>query len=233
MIVGSRRRLPGACDPKVVVDVVRGSAARIGFLRRNGDDRGGARARGRASSPAMQIRISKLFLAAALVAGAPSVVACQGGGSSATSKYPGTEEGAKQLLGEFLKPGADHPALTKQLRPSKDDYKAVYGDAADKLAATYDPVWDKGDLVIKPNEGQTELKLASASSDDLKNGTGNAGEFPGGYKKVADKLQSGVTLYRFKFVKPGEDSGMAFDGLVYVNGHWVIIPKPWRALGGE
>lgn len=181
----------------------------------------------------MQIRISKLLLAVALAAGAPLVVACNGSGSSASSKFPGTEEGAKQLLGEFLKPGADYAALSKQLRPTKDDYKAVYGDAADKLAATYDPAWDKGELVLKPNDGQTELKLWSATSDDLKNGTGNANEFPGGYKKVADKLQAGITLYRFKFVKPGEDLGMAFDGLVYVNGHWVIIPKPWRALGGE
>ena len=48
---------------------------------------------------------------------------------------------------------------------------------------------------------------------------------------MAGQLQSGVTLYRFKFVKPGEGLGMAFDGLVHVNGHWVIIPKPWRALG--
>jgi hypothetical protein len=181
----------------------------------------------------MQHRTAKLFLAVALAAGAPFVVACTGGASSESSKYPGTEEGAKQLLGEFLKPGADHATLSKQLRPTKDDYKAVYGDAADKLAATYDPAWDKGELVLKPNEGQTELKLWSASSDDLKNGTGNANEFPGGYKKVADKLQAGITLYRFKFVKPGEDLGMAFDGLVHVNGHWVIIPKPWRALGGE
>jgi len=31
-------------------------------------------------------------------------------------------------------------------------------------------------------------------------------------------------------VKQGETIGLAFDGLVYVNGHWVIMPKPWRAL---
>lgn len=182
----------------------------------------------------MQIRTSSIILAVALAVVAPVIVACDGGKSSETSKYPGTEEGAKQLLGEFLKPGADHAALSKPLRPSKDDLKAVYGaEAADKLAATYDPAWDKGELVIKPSDGQTELKLWSATSEDLKNDAGNAKDFPGGYKKVADKLQPGITLYRFKFVKPGEDLGMAFDGLVHVNGRWVIIPKPWRALGGE
>ena len=30
-------------------------------------------------------------------------------------------------------------------------------------------------------------------------------------------------------VKPGETLGMAFDGLAFVNGHWRIFPKPWRA----
>jgi hypothetical protein len=40
-----------------------------------------------------------------------------------------------------------------------------------------------------------------------------------------------LKIYRFKFVEPGKDLGMAFDGLIYVNGHWRIFPKPWRALG--
>jgi hypothetical protein len=178
--------------------------------------------------------IARLSFALALAASAPLVVVACNGGAANSSKFPGTEEGAKQMLNEFLKPGADHAALSKPLRPTKDDYKAVYGaDSADKLASVYDPAWDKGEAVLKPNEGQTELKIWSASSEDLKNGTGNAADFPGGYKKVADKLQPGLTLYRFKFVKPGEDLGMAFDGLVFVNGHWVLIPKPWRALGGE
>lgn len=55
---------------------------------------------------------------------------------------------------------------------------------------------------------------------------GDAGELPGGDKKVADELQSGHALCRRKFVEPGEDLGMAFDGLVHIDGRW------W-ALGGE
>ena len=44
--------------------------------------------------------------------------------------------------------------------------------------------------------------------------------FPGGYKRVADKFKPGLTVYRWKYVKPGEKLGMSFDGLVYVNNHW-------------
>ncbi|TMQ06352.1 MAG: hypothetical protein E6J91_38110 [Deltaproteobacteria bacterium] len=31
----------------------------------------------------------------------------------------------------------------------------------------------------------------------------------------------------------GEQLGMAYDGLIYVNNHWAWFPKPWRALGGS
>ena len=45
---------------------------------------------------------------------------------------------------------------------------------------------------------------------------------------IHDKIEPGHTIYRFKFVQPGKNIGMAFDGLVKVNGRWVIFPKPWR-----
>jgi hypothetical protein len=145
--------------------------------------------------------------------------------------FPGTMDGAKALLQAFLKPGADYAGMSKALRPTTADYKALYNDAfAGKLEAMYGPAWDAGALVLKPKAGQSELLLFSATTDDFKAGNEKAGKFPGGYKKVANELKPGQTLYRFKFVKPGETLGMAFDGLAHVNGRWVIVPKPWRAM---
>ena len=145
--------------------------------------------------------------------------------------HPGTMDGAKALLGSFLKPGADFAGMSKALRPTKDDYKALYTDEfAGKLDAMYAPAWDAGALVLRPKDGQTDMLLFSATAEDFKAGNEAAGKFPGGYKKIADQMKPGITLYRFKFVKPGETLGMAFDGLSHVNGHWVIVPKPWRAM---
>ncbi len=160
-------------------------------------------------------------------------VGCGGGASSSNaSTHPGTDAGAEALLKEFLKPGADHAALTKQLRPSRADYDAVFeSDLAASADAVYTPAWDGGQMVVAPKAGQTELKLSSASTDELKSWTGGASEFPEGYKQVAAKLKPGMKLYRFKFVEPGKDLGMAFDGLAYVNGQWRIFPKPWRLQG--
>jgi hypothetical protein len=150
---------------------------------------------------------------------------------AAENAFPGTEAGATSLLNEFVKPGANHAALSKQLRPTAADYAAVFEpDLAAKMEPMYGPAWDAGQLVIAPKAGQSEVKVVSATSEQLKSGAGAALDFPGGWKDAATKLKPGLKIYRFKFVEPGKDLGMAFDGLVYVNGNWRIFPKPWRAM---
>ena len=139
------------------------------------------------------------------------------------------DSGAETLLKQFLLPGADHEALSRQLRPTTDDYRRVFkANFATRAEKTYTPPWDAGDMVIKPKSHQTELLLWSATSADLKQWNKKADYFPGGYRNVADQFNDGITVYRFKFVKPGEALGMAYDGLIRVNGQWRIFPKPYR-----
>jgi hypothetical protein len=154
-----------------------------------------------------------------------------GGASTTTSSYPGTEDGAKALLAEFVKPGADPAALSKALRPTKADYDAVFmPDLAAKADAAYGPAWDGGKMVVAPKGGQTQVLISSATSDELKGWTGAAAQFPGGWRDVSTQLKPGVRFYSFKFVEPGQSLGMAYDGLAYVNGNWRIFPKPWRVM---
>jgi hypothetical protein len=151
--------------------------------------------------------------------------------AAAPSKHPGTEEGAKALLSEFLKPGADYVALSKTLQPTAAEYKAVFAseEMAKKAEEVYGGLWGSIErMPIRPKEGQTELKMWKATTDELKAGTGNSREFPGGYARAAAHLKPGLTVYRWKFVKPGERLGMAFDGLYHINNRWVLMPKPWR-----
>ena len=170
------------------------------------------------------MRRSHIVLATAL----SMSTACK---ESAAAKFPATEAGAREVLSQFTKPGANAAALSLQLRPTSADYAAVFeGPAAAKLEAAYGPAWDKGAMVISGKPEQTEVRLSFATSEDLKTGGPGAQNLPGGYKDVATQLKRGVVIYAFKFVKPGQDLGMAFDGLTHVNGHWVIFPKPWRVL---
>lgn len=164
-----------------------------------------------------------------------AAVACKKeAGNAATSKYPGTEDGARQLLTE-IRTSPDAKGMTQALKPSSDDYKAVFvGDAAAKAATGYDKLWSDPKTVISASPANTEVLLSKATTDDLKAWTPQAeADFPGGYKRIADKFQPGLTVYRWKYAKPGEKLGMAFDGLIFVNNHWAWFPKPWRVLGGE
>jgi hypothetical protein len=143
----------------------------------------------------------------------------------------GSDAEAKALLDAFVKPGADVGALSAKLRPTAADYTAVFeGDAAAKATAAYDPAWSSGKLVIAGKPDQTAVLISKATTAELRAGAPASSSFPGGYKTAAPFLKPGLTFYAFKFVKPGETLGMAYDGLTFVNGHWTIFPKPWRFL---
>ena len=175
--------------------------------------------------------------------GASDVAADAGGGASASESseaappgaaiLSGNEEGARALLAQFVAPDADHAALTRSLRPTSIDYKTLFdAKTAAKVEASQAKDWDSSKAVIKPKPGQTDVKIWSATGADLARGSGDAREFPGGYKKIGPHLGPAVLFFRFKFVEPGKDVGTAYDGLAFVNGHWVIAPKPWRGLAG-
>ena len=141
---------------------------------------------------------------------------------------------AKEMLGGFLKPGADAAALSTALRPKAEDYAAVFvGDAATRMKTGIDPLWDSGKLVLKPPADQTEIVVIGAAQGELSKGEGAAQACPGGYKDIAGKIQPTIVVYCAKFVKPGEKHGTSVDGLVFVNGHWALFPKPWRIIGDK
>lgn len=148
-----------------------------------------------------------------------------------SSSNPLSKLSAEELLNKFLEPNANYKELTANLKPNDEDY-TTYFDAsfAPQAKEAYTKLWSNPKTVIAPKEGQTELLLYKATTEEIKNQTGEGVEFPGGYKDIIDKIKPGQTIYRFKFVKPGETLGMAFDGLVNVNGHWTIFPKPFNLL---
>ena len=178
---------------------------------------------------AMKHLLSTATLAAAIL----GLTCCDSKPAGAGSSAPqpaGNQAGAKELLSAFVKPGADLKALSAALKPDTADYKAVFaGDFAAKVQAAHATLW-ASNPELGPKEGQTEVLLDGVTSTDIKSWSANAADvLPGGYQGIKDKFNDDLIVYRFKFVKPGEQTGMAFDGLVHVNGKWRIFPKPWRA----
>lgn len=154
-----------------------------------------------------------------------SLAACGGG----SADYPAGPEGGRKLVEDILK-GPDRGALVAKLKPTQADIEALFdASAVPALMAQVDVVYGQiGDLGVKPD--QTEVIFNAATTEDFAGATDAAKKFPGGYARVAKQLKPGITWYAWKFVKPGETLGMAYDGLAHVNGRWVWLPKPFRAI---
>ncbi len=146
----------------------------------------------------------------------------------AQTVQPGSSMAVRALLQKFVTPGNDIPAMSKALFPTEADIRAVYRDPlASRLVENLLPMFTSN-VAFKPKPGQDAIYLVYSTTDKLIAGSTQLQAFPGGYKKVLQYMNPGFPIVRFKFVKKGEMTGLAFDGLVFVNDRWVLIPKPWK-----
>lgn len=153
------------------------------------------------------------------------------GARALTKDFPGDLAGATALVKAFRDEKTDRVALTRALRPDPADFKAIFeGEFAAKVEEAHKKFWDaeKFEGLSGGKPDQTEVLIAAVSTEDIAAWNDNAKALPGGYEKIKDKFKKGLVVYRFKYVVPGETLGMANDGLIHVNGHWVFVPKPWR-----
>ena len=142
------------------------------------------------------------------------------------------ESQAKELLESYvaLSDPSEMRAFTLKLQPTAEACQAfIEGLMAVRAEKVYRKLFSPDDMVLQRSPDQTEIKLRKISSDQLKSGSG-ADDFPGGYKKVAPLLKSGVEIFEFSFVKRGETRGMRYDGLVKIGDQWFLFPKLWRLL---
>jgi len=159
-----------------------------------------------------------------------SLVALVQGHDQGGADAPGSKANAQQFLGQFLDPTADLAALTAAMAPTPADIAAVYGaPLSGRLGEMYAKMFTPG-VRIGPKPDQNAVIVVRATTGSLKQGDAVLREFPGGYKKVLPYIIGDYPIVRFKFVVQGETLGLAFDGLIHVNGRWVLMPKPWRAL---
>lgn len=138
---------------------------------------------------------------------------------------------AREVLWQFYQPDADRSALLMSLKPAAEDVRAVYAEPlASNMIATYNQMFQPG-VKFGPKPGYQGLYTFETTTQKLKNREAVQNEFPGGYKKVLPYIKSNQVIVRFKFVKePGQTTGLASDGLIFVNGRWVFMPKPWLSL---
>jgi hypothetical protein len=128
----------------------------------------------------------------------------------------------------------DHSGETVQLlRPHPDDYARVFVGAAVEVARqTYEAMWNTALNLAYPSSEQTVLLCYVAPAGMLADDNELSRHFPGGYKAIAPWLNPHRVWVCWKYVRPGETSGLAYNGLVWCDDHWAWLPKPYTVLRG-
>jgi hypothetical protein len=139
------------------------------------------------------------------------------------------KESVRPLLTLFAK---DHSGQTRALmRPRAEDYEKVFEPAATDVArATYEKLWATEPDIDIPTAAQSQLLIHVAPGGMLREPNEISRYFPGGYLHISRWLRPERVWVAWKYVRPGEDSGLAYDGLVWCDDHWSWFPKPYRAL---
>lgn len=124
--------------------------------------------------------------------------------------------------------------VVKALTPRPDDYQKVFvPDAVETARAGYTAA-RAGRLDLDyPSSEQSELRIYVAPAGMLGHDNELSRHFPGGYRAIAHLLNPHRVWAAWKYVRPSTGSGLAYDGLVFVDDHWVWFPKPYRVLGGQ
>lgn len=121
-------------------------------------------------------------------------------------------------------------AIAAALRPREDDFARVFiGEAAAHAQAAYAAMWAAPPAGLAQPD-QTRVLAYAAPASALAVDGPERSQFPGGYRDIAGHLQPDRVWLTFVFVAPGETRGMAYDGLVWIDGRWAWFPKPWRYL---
>lgn len=118
-----------------------------------------------------------------------------------------------------------------RLDPQPSDYRRVFrGEAADIMREWFAGV-RAGLPAPGPREGQSSLHVVGAWGADIDAGIPDVlAEFPGGYSLLRGSLQPGPCWFCWRWTRPGARRGTAWDGLIHMDGRWIWLPKPWRAL---
>ncbi|MDX1909786.1 MAG: hypothetical protein SF053_22305 [Bacteroidia bacterium] len=147
--------------------------------------------------------------------------------------FPPGKDGAEALIRYILSASPEaRRDFSRTLYPSLSDCVVAFDTAFGTEVYHYErKIKRKYNPVVRPMlQDQYTYLIWSATTEELTDYTGEASFFPGGYHEIANHMAPGLSWYRFKFIEPGRKVGSAYDVLVYVNGHWCMIHRPWAVM---
>lgn len=114
------------------------------------------------------------------------------------------------------------PERAAAFRARLEDYPLVFTADLQTRFVHFESLWSQQIEITAPPQN-TEILLVSALGEELATAAG----FPGGYRSLTDVVPDRIWI-AWKYVVPGQTSGMAYDGLVWLDDRFVWFPKPWR-----
>ena len=108
-------------------------------------------------------------------------------------------------------------------KPSLIDFEAAFVDRAQEAFDTYQQLWSRTPVPF-PKEGQDRILIQAAIPEFIP----EARFFPSGYQKCLHLLHPDTVWIAWKYVREGENMGMAYNGLVWLGDRFKLFPKPWR-----
>jgi hypothetical protein len=125
--------------------------------------------------------------------------------------------------------GPEWSTLVEGFRPRPEDFARVFLEP-EPFVALYQTVWAQipRSSGVKPEQSQIRAVAATTALLRFPNAASDA--FPGGYRRIVNLLAEGQVWLAWKYVRPGNTAGTAFDGLTLLGDRWVWFPHPWRAI---
>jgi len=139
-------------------------------------------------------------------------------------------QAAYPLLAAFI--GAANPAeLSAALRPSDADYAAVFGpELVDQAREKYGALWSAGSLHITVPRDMENVLIAACTAGGMSFPNQHSRHFHPRMAALSEKLVRRRTWLTWKYLRPGEEKGQLYDGLVWIDDHWAWFPHTWEVL---
>ncbi len=152
----------------------------------------------------------------------------QSGGLMAEKRLVTLSTMATYMLSDFIDPDRqerDQLARTL-LQPQPGDAAEVFTEEmAVHLEPRYQALWNSQPMAPGPSRpGQTQLSIVATWSQDL----AEASDQPGFLTGLAPHLKPGFAWFSWRYHKPGEVVGNAFEGLVWLGSKWAWFPRALR-----
>jgi hypothetical protein len=128
--------------------------------------------------------------------------------------------------------GPDGPRQLESMRPRAEDFARVFrAGIADAARAAFQELWRDPPRMERLESGELTLRVDAAPAGMLSEDNELSTHFPGGYRALAPYLIPDRIWFVWRYLSPGEEAGMRYDGVVLLDNRWVWFPKPYRVVG--